>query len=245
MKKFLIPAALIAASSLALATGQSFTSHAQNLGGINNTVNSAASVNGVGSSVSQATSSGSASNKVTITTTVNPVKDPNCVTTSGGLNITGVAATSSTGSAWNVSNGAGATGSASAHGNAASDASGSANYSGPGQSLRATGSLGQNAATAVTAGMNQGGYASAGNSAAFDVTAVVGSSKCTTGGCGNPVSTTTSVFGNTEDNKTSHSYANNGSMTVDNVVLSQGDVNSSAVSNVTVSGQFYDPITSK
>jgi len=244
MKKTLISLAALTAFAIgsAHATGygnQSVSSSIANSGGVHNSISTSAAVKGVGSSFSSATSeAGSKAWGTTQTTTVNC---GNCGEVSGTVKITGGTETYTQGTAFNVSNGKHATGSASAQGNAWADVNANAKYTGPGQNTNVYGHSGDESNFKVNASKNTGGFASAGTDGSFEVIGNVGSKVCTGGSaCGGKV-TTKEVWGSVTDTKTSNSYANTGSMTVDGKLLNQSVVNASANQNVNAGGNFYDP----
>ena len=241
MKRTLIALASMLAVSAAFATGPSqvITTSLVNQGSISNTVRTTASVAGIGSSFSGATGSASAESNGTVKGTVNPICTGACGTVSGSLAIEGVVNTSNNATAFNVSTGGGS-GSASSTGTATASLVVDAKYQGPGQTATLHGDTAVTSDVSVTAVKNTGGSALAGNDVKFDGDALVGSSKCTTTAtCG--TTQTTSVFGEVSDNKEQTSWAGTGTMTVDNVVLSNATTtaNASAVTNVT--GSFVDP----
>lgn len=242
-KRILISSVLAAVSMAALATGsasQQVTSSLVNSGTLSNTIKTNAAVSGVGSSYSAATSEGSVKANATSMTEINPVCGGTCGATSGAVKVTGTVDTKITGTAFNVSSGAG-TGSASAVGAATAGVDTNAKYTGPGQTAAVYGNVDQKATMDVTAAKNTGGYASAGNQSTFSSEATVGSKTCTgTNACGGAV-VNKEVWGTVADNKTSNSFANTGNMTVDGVVLNQAPTNANASTVVNAGGNFYDP----
>lgn len=244
MKKTLFALAALTALAIgsAHATGygnQVVNSSIANSGGVHNAISTSASVKGVGSSVSGATSEGFS--KAVGTTQTTTVNCGGCGEVSGTVKVTGATETYTQGTAFNVSNGKHATGSASAQGNAWADVNANAKYTGPGQNTNVYGHSGDESNFKVNASRNTGGFAAAGTDGSFEVTGNVGSKVCTGGSaCGGKV-TTKEVWGSVQDAKTSNSYANTGSMTVDGKLLNQAVVNASANQNVNAGGNFYDP----
>jgi hypothetical protein len=242
MKKSLIAlaAALSMVSAYATGPSQVITSSLVNQGSITNTVRTSASVSGIGSSFSGATGAASAESNGIVKGTINPICTGACGTVSGSLAIEGVVNTSNQGTAFNVSTGGGS-GTASSTGTSMASLVTDAKYQGPGQTAVLHGDTNATSSVSVDAVKNTGGSATAGNSAEYDGSALVGSSKCTTTtNCG--TTTTTTVFGEVRDNKEQTSWAGTGTMTVDGVVLSttpSTTANASAVTNVT--GSFVDP----
>ena len=240
MKKSFIAIAAIAFSTLALATGpsQQVTTTLVNAGSLGNTVQSSANVTGVGTAYSAATSEGSV--KANTASSTKTVLCGGCGETSGTLKVTGDVATSISGTAFNVSSGAG-NGSASATGNASAGVDAKSAYAGPGQTASVYGNAEQAAAINVDATKNTGGFANSGNTGTFVSEVNVGSKTCTgTENCGTSI-VNKEVWGSVKDTKTSTSFANTGAMTVDGVVLNQAPVNASANTVVNAGGKFHDP----
>lgn len=231
--------AILSASAHATNYGQHVTSSIANSGGVHNSVKSSATVNGAGSAVSGATSEGfSKANGTAFTKTINC---GTCGEVSGTVKITGETETYTRGTAFNVSEGAGAYGNASSTGNAWANVDASAKYTGPGQNVNVYGNSNDTANYSVNADKNAGGFAGAGTDGAFNVTGNVGSKICSGGNACDGKTTTKQVWGSVTDNKVSNSWTNAGSMTVDGKLVNQAPVNATSGQNVTAGGTYYDP----
>lgn len=246
-KSFFKLSSLLACFALSFAvhatgpSGQVATSSLVNSGSLNNTVRTSASVSGVGSSFSSATSEGKVIANATSHTEINPVCGGTCGATSGEVGVTGEMSTTITGTAFNVSTGAG-TGSASSVGSANAALNTNATYTGPGQTTSVFGNGSQTSSISIDAGKNTGGFATAGNTGEFAATGTVGSKVCTgTNTCGG-AEVNKEVWGSVVDSKTSVSFASTGAMTVDGVVLNQAPVNASSSAVINAGGSFADPI---
>lgn len=252
MKKILAFAVLGALSLSALATGsgQTVATSGLNSGAISNTVKANASVTGVGTSISGATGSASATANVAIDAVISNI-NANCVNTvSGAGGVRGVTATTVTGTAFNYSSGAGATGSASSVGSAVAHADAKLVYAAPGQSLKLDGVSDSQVNGSVHAAQNQGGAFSNAADGSFVATGYVGSvvtREKTTTGCGvscGPV-TSTVLTGNVTDTKTANASVVNTTLTVTGLpsgaVLGNATVGGNASSTTVVNASFSDP----
>jgi hypothetical protein len=252
LKKLLIAAVISALASSAWATGsgQSVSVSGLNSGAISNGVSAAASVTGNGISVSGATGAASASSAVTLGSVLTNT-NKNCVTTVGGAGtITGTTAASVSGTAFNYSSGAGATGSAASVGQAVAHAEGSLKYAAPGQTLNLAGASDSGANGSVIAGVNQGGAFTNAADGSFTATGNVGSvvtRETTALGCGVKCGAVknTSITGSVSDTKTANASVSNGTLTVtglpEGTVLGNATVVGNAGSNTVVNANFTDP----
>lgn len=251
MKKILVLVALaITTSAFATDSGQTLVTSGLNSGAINNTVKANAAVTGIGTSISGATGSASASAGVVLGGgKVNT--NQNCVTTVGGAGVvSGSTATSVTGTAFNYSSGAGATGSASSVGAAVAHADGHLKYAAPGQSLVLNGSSDSASNGSVVATSNQAGAFANAADGTFNATGSVGSvvtREKTVSGCGVTCGevTSTVLTGQVSDTKTANASVNNSTLTVTglpaNAVLSNATTTGNASSTTVVNGSFSDP----
>jgi hypothetical protein len=228
-------AAIVVGLTAGSAHAQSASYSLTNSGRIDNHVATFAQVSGDGSSVSKAQGSASAAASGYVTS--NPV--------AGGQSLTmgGVVATQGSGMAFNVSQGAGATGSASSNGWADANVNGVNTYTDPHASITMAGStdsgmtvpVNRGVDYTVTAGRSQDGFAQGADGGSFDV---AGQTQQL------PVAGGATVAAYVQDNKTSYANASTGAVTfTDGTPVGQTAAyrESNAGNNTDVSGSFIDP----
>lgn len=242
MKKTLLAVALFSALSVNALAQQSISG--LNSGSINNTVSTQASTSSPNSS-SFSYATGNAGSTATATIQWGGIPTGN----TAGLTayIAGSTSTYNNGAAGNVITGI-AVGSASTIGNAiaSADATYNGNFNGLGSTggYSTTGTLmldgnsnGTGTNIAITAGANTGASAGAAASGSFTGTGYVGSNIST-------VNNVSSIImnGSVSDTKLSSSDVSTGTLTLNNVVLSNATQTVNAVNVVNVTGSFEDPV---
>lgn len=225
-KKIAVLAAALAFSALSFA--QSY--YGANAGAIGNAVNAQASVVGNGSSYSSAKGSESAASSLYVSSAGLPGY-------SGQQQTLGAStSTTSTGQAFNVSSGPGASGSALSIGGAVATANGWTHYGNPHQTLDLNGAASSVSGGAVVAGTSQDGYFGGAATGGFQSSGYVGSVGIPNG---------VQIVGAVQDSKWATADAGAGGVTFEGgtppgqsaAVVRTGFANGNAV----VTGSFWDP----